>query len=82
MQIRQRAQGQSRRRTQIPLPGFGQCHPAGNAVPNTAAIDNEQNASATQRLSLRDRDTLARQGMKTIMNGRHITHNVVSMAVK
>ena len=76
MQIRQRAQGQSRRRTQIPLPGFGQCHPAGNAVPNTAAVDNEQNALATQRLSLHDRDTLACQGMKTIVNRRLITHNV------
>ncbi len=76
MQIRQRAQGQSRCRTQIPLPAFGKRHPAGNAVPNTAAIDSEQNALATQRLSLRDRDTLARQGMKTIMNGRFITRNV------
>ncbi len=76
MQIRQRAQGQSRCRTQIPLPGFGKRHPAGNAVPNTAAIDNQQNALATHRHFLRDRDTLARQGMKTIMKGRFITRNV------
>ena len=76
MQIRQCAQGQPRPSPQIPLLGFGQRHPTGNVVLNAAAIDYDQNALATHRLSPHYRDTLPRQGMKTIMNGHFITDKV------
>ena len=76
MQIHQCTQGQPRCSPQVPLPGFGQRHPTGNVVLNATAIDNDQNALATQRFSPNDRDTLPRKGMKTIMNGHFITDNV------